>query len=67
MAERELLAASDLFRDLTDDELDAIVDAAEQRELQRGDVLFAEGDEPHELYLVESGRLAMSQRSQRRA
>ncbi len=64
MAERELLAASDLFRDLTDDELDAIVGAAEQRELQRGDILFSEGDEPHELYLVESGRLAMSQRSQ---
>lgn len=64
MAHRELLAASDLFRDLSDEELDSIAGAAESRELRRGDVLFSEGDEPTELYLVESGRLAMTQRSQ---
>lgn len=64
MADRELLAASDLFRDLSDEELSSIVDAAESRELHRGDVLFSEGDEPTELFLVESGRLAMTQRSQ---
>lgn len=64
MADRELLAASDLFRDLTDDELDTVAAAGEDRELRRGDVLFSEGDESTELFLVESGRLAMTQRSQ---
>lgn len=63
MADRELLAASALFTGLTDDELDVIVGAATTRELRRGDVLFSEGDDSEELFLVEDGRLAMSQRS----
>jgi CRP/FNR family transcriptional regulator, cyclic AMP receptor protein len=63
VADRELLAASALFTGLTDDELDVIVGAATTRELRRGDVLFSEGDDSEELFLVEDGRLAMSQRS----
>ena len=63
MADRELLAATDLFRDLSDDEVESIVSASRQVDLQRGDVLFAEDDESSEMYLVDSGRLAMTQRS----
>lgn len=63
MADRELLAESDLFKDLTDDELDRIVASASIRELRRGDVLFAEGDESNEVYVVDDGRIAMTQRS----
>lgn len=63
MADRELLAGTDLFGDLTDPELDAIVSSAKSRDLRRGDVLFTEDDESNELYLVESGRIAMTQRS----
>ena len=63
VADRELLAASALFTGLTDDELDVIVGAAATRELRRGDVLFAEGDDSEELFVVEGGRVAMSQRS----
>ncbi len=63
MADRELLAASDLFSELTEDELDSIVGAAVQRDLRRGDVLFTEHDESTELFLVEDGRIAMTQRS----
>lgn len=63
MADRDLLAASALFSGLTDDELDSVASAATTRELRRGDVLFAEGDESEELFLVEDGRVAMSQRS----
>lgn len=63
MVDRELLAASALFAGLNPDELDAVVRAATRRELRRGDVLFAEGDESDQLFLVESGRIAMSQRS----
>ncbi len=63
MADRELLAASDLFSDLTEVELDSILGAAEQRDLRRGDVLFTEDDESTELFMVEDGRIAMTQRS----
>ncbi|HSP04975.1 MAG TPA: cyclic nucleotide-binding domain-containing protein, partial [Acidimicrobiales bacterium] len=63
MANRDLLAASALFSGLTEDELDAVVSAATTRELRRGDVLFSEGDDSEELFLVEDGRVAMSQRS----
>lgn len=64
MADRELLAASDLFGDLSDDELDEIIAGATRRDLRRGDVLFTEGDESNELFVVDEGRIAMSQRSQ---
>ena len=64
VADRELLSSSDLFADLTPEELDAIVAAAVQRQLERGDVLFTEDDESNELFVVDSGRLAMTQRSQ---
>lgn len=63
VADRDLLAASALFSGLTDDELDAVVGAATTRELRRGDVLFSEGDTSEELFLVEDGLVAMSQRS----
>lgn len=63
MADRELLAESDLFKDLTVDELDSIVATASTRELRRGDVLFAEGDESNEVFVVDEGRIAMTQRS----
>ena len=63
MVDRELLARSALFAGLTPAELDVIVAAAARRELRRGDVLFAEGDDSEELFVVEAGRVAMSQRS----
>lgn len=63
MVDRELLAASALFAGLNADELDTVVRGATRRELRRGDVLFAEGDDSDQLFLVESGRIAMSQRS----
>ena len=63
MADRELLAGSDLFKDLTDSELDGIVASATVRELRRGDVLFTEDDESNEVYVVDEGRIAMTQRS----
>ncbi len=63
MADRDLLSASDLFSDLTEDELDTIVTSASRRQLRRGDVLFTEDDESTELFMVEDGRIAMTQRS----
>lgn len=63
MADRELLAESELFKDLTDAELDGIVGSASVRRLRRGDVLFAEDDESNEVFVVDDGRIAMTQRS----
>jgi len=63
VADRELLAASDLFAGLTEGELELIASSATRRELRRGDVIFSEGDDSTELFLVEQGRIAMSQRS----
>ena len=63
MADRELLAESELFKDLTDSELDGIVESAAVRELRRGDVLFTEDDESNEVFVVDEGRIAMTQRS----
>jgi CRP-like cAMP-binding protein len=63
MADAPLLARVDLFVDLTDDELTSILARAHRRDLRRGDVLFEEGDEPHDLYIVESGRIAIANKS----
>lgn len=63
MLDPQLCADVDLFRSLEPEALDHIVAAAVQRRLRRGDILFDEGDEATDLFLVESGRLAMANRS----
>jgi CRP-like cAMP-binding protein len=57
------LADVELFGDFTDGELDDIARSAQTRSLRRGDVLFTEGDHPAELFVVRSGRIAISNRS----
>jgi CRP-like cAMP-binding protein len=57
------LADVGLFGDFTSDELDAIALAADTRALRRGDVLFTEGSNPAELFVVRSGRMAIANRS----
>ena len=52
-----------LFADLDENALDAVVNASTDRELRRGDVMFREGDEPDELYIVLSGRIAIANKS----
>lgn len=63
MADVSLLAGVDLFADLAPEELGSITARAQRRELRRGDVLFSEGDEPNELFVVESGRIAIANKS----
>ena len=63
MSDLELLATVELFEQLEPDELGTISDASAVRILNRGDVLFTEGDEPNELFVVVSGRVAMANRS----
>ena len=63
MVDTGQLRATELFRDLGGDDLQALASAAHERDLHRGDVLFTENDEPTELYVVTSGRIAMVNRS----
>ena len=63
MVDPALLADVDLFRALTPEAVDRVAADAETRSLRRGDVLFNEGDEAEELFVVASGRIAMANRS----
>lgn len=63
MSTEELLSEADLFGLFPPATLTEIADHARVRRLERGDVLFEQGDEPHELYVVQSGRIAIASRS----
>ena len=60
---REALGETILFAELDDEQLDHIAAAGAAQSLQRGVVLFEEGAEPGEFYLVLSGRVAIAQES----
>jgi CRP-like cAMP-binding protein len=63
MLDLELLHGVDLFRSLSEEALQRVIAAATARSLRRGDVLFDEGDEAEELFIVETGRIAIANRS----
>ncbi len=58
-----LIKALDLFADLDEHDLQLLVDASHNRTLSRGDVLFSEGDVANCLYVVDRGRIAISNKS----
>jgi len=58
-----LLARSELFSALDPDAIEILAGAARAIDLQRNQVLFAEGDAADELYVVRSGRIAIAMRS----
>jgi CRP-like cAMP-binding protein len=58
-----VLTQVDLFGSLPPEAVERIASAAQSRSLRRGDVLFHEGDEGNELFVVESGRIAIANRS----
>ena len=60
---REALRETILFAGLDDEQLDHIAAAGSVQSLQRGVVVFDEGAEPGEFYLVLSGRVAIAQES----
>ncbi|MCP4088136.1 MAG: Crp/Fnr family transcriptional regulator [Actinomycetia bacterium] len=63
MTDTELLRQVDLFRDLDDDDLEALAAKSSNRCLVRNELVFSEGDEPDSLNIVKRGRLAMVNRS----
>lgn len=63
MRATDLLADVDLFADLTPEELQRLADASTLEDLRRGDVVFHEDEQADMLYVVSSGRVAISKRS----
>ena len=57
---QQLLAGSAFFAETPADVLALIAASGETKYLQRGDVLFSEGDAPESMYIVLSGRIAIS-------
>ncbi|MEM9467899.1 MAG: Crp/Fnr family transcriptional regulator [Actinomycetota bacterium] len=58
-----LLRSTLLFAELDDDAVARIAADATERTLRRGDVLFVEGEEPDNLYVVTHGRIAIANKS----
>ncbi|MBS1848643.1 MAG: Crp/Fnr family transcriptional regulator [Actinobacteria bacterium] len=63
MVESTILASTELFEPFTPEELDALTTSATTHALSRNDVLFSEGDEPDNVYVAVSGRIAIVNRS----
>jgi CRP-like cAMP-binding protein len=64
MPDQVLLSEVELFRDLGPVALTKVTTAADVRDLERGDVIFAQGDEADELFVVRDGRIAMANKSE---
>jgi CRP/FNR family transcriptional regulator, cyclic AMP receptor protein len=63
VAERRLLDSSELFRALPPDVIERLRTLGKQHALDKGELLFAQADPSHELFLVVEGRIAVSTRS----
>ena len=59
----DLLARAELFRALDADVIDLVVPHTTLRRFQRNDMVFAEGEEAAELFVVRSGRIAIAMRA----
>ena len=55
----ELLAKVDFFADASTPALERVASRSHERQLSRGETLFAEGDTPHFLFIVVTGRIAI--------
>ncbi len=63
MPNRRLLDSTELFAALPADMLDSLRERAEGRTLEKGEILFSQGDDSRELFVVLEGRIAISARS----
>jgi CRP/FNR family cyclic AMP-dependent transcriptional regulator len=60
---QSLLNATDLFAALPPDVLDALGEQAEIRTYERNELLFSQGDASNELFVVQTGRIAIATKS----
>ena len=63
MVDSTMLESISLFSEFTPEEFEQLAAAAEIRSLQRNDLVFSENDEPAHLYVAQSGRIAISNKS----
>jgi len=63
VVDANLLTDTDFFRDLTEADLAFLLPTCSMRTLRRGDLLFEEGDDCSELFVVSSGLVAISKKS----
>jgi CRP-like cAMP-binding protein len=63
VADPALLARTPFFAGLDGPAVESVAGLCEQRELRRNDVIFRQGEEASELFVVESGRVAIANRS----
>jgi len=59
----QILRSIELFTDLDDEVLAVLLDQSRSLDLVRGDVIFAEGSDADALYVVDSGRIAIGNKS----
>src|SRR6478609_11959896 len=63
VAERRVLDSTELFASLPEEMVEQLRSQARVRNLAKGDLLFAQGDESSDMYVVQDGRIAISTRS----
>ncbi|HNI34067.1 MAG TPA: Crp/Fnr family transcriptional regulator [Microthrixaceae bacterium] len=63
MIDAQILRSIELFTDLDDEVLAVLLDQSRSLDLVRGDVIFAEGSDADALYVVDSGRIAIGNKS----
>jgi CRP/FNR family transcriptional regulator, cyclic AMP receptor protein len=63
VVDRAFIADVELFRDIAPSDIETLVGASEVRTFNRGDIIFTEGEEPAELFVVLSGRIAIANKS----
>lgn len=63
MVDLDLLRKTELFAAIDDAALQIVGDASRSRELRRGDIVFLAGATPEHLYVVEDGRIAITNKS----
>ena len=63
MVDSTLIAATELFEDLPAETIERVASSAQRRDLNRNDVLFAEGEPAASLCVVVDGRIAISNKS----
>src|SRR5258708_1107734 len=60
LPERRLIDATELFAAMPEDVLDLLREHAVVRQYERNEVLFHQGDLSHDLFVVQSGRIAIA-------
>jgi CRP/FNR family transcriptional regulator, cyclic AMP receptor protein len=64
VADPALLARTPFFAGLNGEAVETVAGMCELRELRRNDVLFRQGEEATELFVVQNGRVAIANRSE---